>query len=220
MSNYKILFNLKVLKNILSTVVDSFLILYFFDVSRSNILPLGIYKLVAVSAIFVVMFFTRNFCKSKHRLYLMRIGIVLNFLYFLTIIILKNKVINYIYLVGVLYGLEEGFYYSVYNNIESDGVTNKERPRFNGMYTAVKSILSIIFPLVYGVLIYKTGFLNSLIVVLIMIFLQIFFSYFFKDNNISKTNKTDLKQYVKIIKENKVIMQVYKNKFFSGLTYS
>ena len=125
MNNYKVLFSLRILKNILNTFVDSFLVLYFLDVSDRNIVPLGIYKLVAVIAIYSVIFLTRNLAKSKNRANLMRIGIVLDFVYFLTIILLKDNVVNYIYLVGLLYGLEEGFYYSVYNILESDGITNE-----------------------------------------------------------------------------------------------
>lgn len=155
MSNYKAIFNLKVLKKILKKFVDSFLVLYFLDVSEKNILPLGIYKLVAIFAIYGVMYFTKNLCKSKHRIYLMRIGIILNFIYFLTIILLRERVVDYIYLVGLIYGLEEGFYYSVYNTIQSDIISNEERAKFSGNYTAVESILSIIFPLIFGSIIYK-----------------------------------------------------------------
>lgn len=85
----------------------------------------------------------------------MRIGIILDFVYFLTIILLKDKIVDYMYFVGLLYGLEEGFYYSVYNMLESDGITNEERAKFNGSYTAVQSILAIIFPLIFGSLILK-----------------------------------------------------------------
>lgn len=220
MSNYKVLFSLKVLKRVLTHFVDIFLTLYFLEVSASNILPLGIYKLVAVVAIFAVMFFTRNYCKSKHRVNLIRTGIILNFIYFLTIILLKEKVVDYIYLVGLLYGLEEGFYYSVYNNIESDAITNEERPKFSGLNKSVDSILSIIFPLVFGTLIYAAGFIKSLIIVLIFVTIQIILSFFIKDKNIPKSSKTDLKTFRKIVKENKIIKQMYKNRFLSGLTYS
>ncbi|MCI8833481.1 MAG: MFS transporter, partial [Clostridia bacterium] len=162
MNNYKVLFSLRTLKNILTNFVDSFLVLYFLDISDRNIIPLGIYKLVAIIAIYSVIFVTRNFSKSKNRANLMRIGIVLDFVYFLTIILLRDKIVDYIYLVGLLYGLEEGFYYSVYNILESDGITNEERAKFAGTCTAIESILSIIFPLIFGSLIYATGFLKSL----------------------------------------------------------
>lgn len=220
MSNYKVLFVLRVLKNIISSFVDSFLVLYFLDVSDSNILPLGIYKLVAIIAIYSVIFLARNFAKSKHRANLMRIGIVLDFVYFLTIILLKDKVVDYIYLVGLLYGLEEGFYYSVYNILESDGITNEERAKFAGTYTATESILSILFPLIFGSLIYATGFLKSLIVVFIIVIIRIILSFKYKDTNIPKGNKTNMKEYFELTKKDKKFKQMYIVEFLNALVYS
>lgn len=220
MSNYKVLFGLRILKNILTTFVDSFFVLYFLDVSDSNILPLGIYKLIAVIAIYSVIFLVRNFAKSKHRINLMRIGIILDFVYFLTIILLKDKIVDYMYLVGLLYGLEEGFYYSVYNMLESDGISNEERAKFSGSYTSTQSILSIIFPLIFGSLIYATGFIKSLIIVLIIVTIRIVLSFIFKDNNIPKSNKTNMKEYFELTNSDKKFKQLYKVQLYNGITYS
>ena len=220
MNNYKVLFSLRILKDVLISFIDSFLVLYFLDVSANNILPLGIYKLVAVCAIYIVIFSVRNFCKSKHRVNLMRIGIVIDFIYFLIIIILRERVVDYIYLVGLLYGLEEGFYYSVYNMLESDGVTNSERAKYTGTYTATKSILSIVFPLVFGSLIYTTGFIKTLLIILVIIVLRIILSFMFKDKNIPKGSKVNIKKYKDIVKEKPQIKQAYNMSFFSGLTFS
>ncbi len=71
MNNYKVLFCLRILKSILTTFVDSFLVLYFLELSDSNILPLGIYKLVAMTFVFGTIFCVRNIAKSKHRVNLM-----------------------------------------------------------------------------------------------------------------------------------------------------
>ena len=91
LDNYKILFILRLLKSILSNFVEVFLVLYFLTVSNNNILPLGIYKLVDVIAIYGVIFGLRNYCKSEGRIVFLRIGIILYFIYFLTIILLKEK---------------------------------------------------------------------------------------------------------------------------------
>ena len=220
MNNYKILFSLRVLKNIITNFVDIFLVLYFLDISDSNIIPLGIYKLVAILAIYIVMFFTRNFSKSKNRVNLMRIGILLDFIYFLTIILLRDKVVNYIYLVGLLYGLEEGFYYSVYNIIESDGITNEERAKFTGTYTSVEAILSIIFPIIFGSIIYANGFAKGLAVVFILVLLRIILSFVYEDKNIPKSNKTNMRKYFKLTKDDKRFKQMYKVEFLNGIVYS
>lgn len=220
MSSYKTLFSLRILKNILANFVDSFLVLYFLDVSDRNILPLGIYKLVAVIAIYSVIFFTRNFAKTEKRANLMRIGIILDFVYFLTIILLKDKIVNYIYLVGLLYGLEEGFYYSIYNILESEGITNEERAKFAGTYTAVQSILSILFPLIFGSLIYQAGFLKTLVVVLIIVGLRMVLSFIYQDQNIPKSNKTNMKKFFTLTHSDKKFKQMYQVTFLNGILYS
>lgn len=146
----------------------------------------------------------------------MRIGIVLYFIYFLT----KEQVVNYIYLIGLLYGLEEGFYYYVYNTVESDGIENKDREKYLGTYNAWKNIVSIIFPLFFGGLIEKSGFINTIIVVLIIVALQIILSIVLRDNNISKESKTNLKEFNGVIKEHPKLKSIIRTNICSGLTYS
>ena len=209
LDNYKVLFLLRVLKSIITNFVDVFLVLYFLDVSDSNILPLGIYKLVAVITIYLVIFLNRNFLRSKNRTNLLRIGIIFDL-----------KVVSYIYLIGLLYGLEEGFYYSVYNTIESDGVPNYRRAKFTGTYVAVKSVLSIIFPLIFGSLIYKTGFIKAFLIVLFIVIIRLILSFIFKDENIPKNKKTNMKKFLELTINDKKFKEMYLVEFLTGLTYS
>lgn len=218
--NYKVLFSLRLLKSILTNFVDVFLVLYFINISNNNILPLGIYKLVAMITVWLVIFLSRNYCKSKNRAWLMRTGIVMYFIYFLAIILLKEQVVNYIYLIGLLYGLEEGFYYSVYNTIESDGIENKDREKYLGTYNGCKNIVSIIFPLFFGSLIQNSGFINTIIFVLIIVALEILLSIILKDNNILKGNKTNLKEFKEVMKEYPQLKSIIRTNICSGLTYS
>lgn len=218
--NYKVLFSLRLLKSILTNFVDVFLVLYFINISNNNILPLGIYKLVAMINVWLVIFLSRNYCKSKNRAWLMRTGIVMYFIYFLAIILLKEQVVNYIYLIGLLYGLEEGFYYSVYNTIESDGIENKDREKYLGTYNGCKNIVSIIFPLFFGSLIQNSGFINTIIFVLIIVALEILLSIILKDNNIPKGNKTNLKEFKEVMKEYPQLKSIIRTNICSGLTYS
>ncbi len=104
--------------------------------------------------------------------------------------------------------------------LESDGVKNCQRAKFQGSYTATKAILSIVFPLIFGSLIYTTGFLKSLIIVLIIILLRIVLSFMFKDENVPKGKKADLKKYFELTKKDKRFKQLYKVEFFNGMLYS
>ena len=219
-SNYNILYSLKIFKSILSTFLDTFLVLYFFQLSDSNILPIGIYKLISVITIWLVIFLLRNICKSKHRINLLRIGIILNFLYFFALLILREKVVDYIYLVGILYGLEEGFYYSVYNMIESDGITNDERQKFVGSTHALSNVLAILLPTFFGYIMMKNGFVNSLIIFIILIVVQMILSYLYEDVNLPKYNKVNFKNFKKICDCDKRLNFIFKMKFYEGIVYS
>lgn len=220
MSSYKVLFILRILKNVLTGFVESFFVLYFLDVSDNNILPLGIYKFIAVTAIYGAIFFVRNLAKSKYRVHLMRVGIFLDLAYFCTIILLKNRLVDYIYIVGVLYGLEEGIYYSVYNMIESDEITNEERAKFTGTYTAVQAVLSIAFPLVFGSLIYANGFIKSLALVVAIVLIRIFFSLYLKPKGIPKEKKTNIKKYLQRTETIPLFKQLYITEFFYGVIFT
>lgn len=220
MNNYKILFSLRILKSVLNNFIDIFLVLYFLTVSGANILPLGIYKLVAMVTVYLVMFLLRNKCKMKNRIIFLRIGIILYFIYFLTIILLKEKVTDYIYIIGIIYGLEEGFYYSVYNTIESDGVENKDRAKYTGSYTALKNVIFVIFPLIFGGLIKKTGFIVATIFALLIVIIEIILSNILQDKNIPKISKTNFKEFDKITSKYKEFKYLMFSKICSGLTYS
>lgn len=220
MSSYKVLFILRILKNVLTGFVESFFVLYFLDVSDNNILPLGIYKLVAVTAIYGAIFLTRNLAKSKYRVHLMRVGILLDLAYFCTIIFLKERLVDYIYIVGVLYGLEEGIYYSVYNMIESNEITNEERAEFTGTYTAVQAVLSIAFPLVFGNLIYTNGFIKSLALVVAIVLIRIFFSLYLKPKETPKEKKTNIKEYLQRTKSIPSFKQLYITEFLYGIIFT
>lgn len=220
MNTYKILFALRILKNILTSFIDSFLVLYFFTISDNNILPLGIYKLAAVTAIYAAIFLTRNFAKSRYRILLLRIGILLDLLYFCTIIFLKDRIVDYICLAGILYGLEEGIYYSVYNMIESDEITNEERAGFTGSFTAVQAVLAIIFPLIFGSLMYASGFIKSLAVVVVIVLIRIGLSLYLKPKHIPKAKKTNMKDYFRLTKGDFIFTQLYRTEFLYGIIYA
>lgn len=220
MSSYKVLFVLRILKNVLTGFVESFFVLYFLDVSDNNILPLGLYKLVAIAAIYGAIFFTRNLAKSKYRIHLLRVGILLDLAYFCAIVLLKNRLVDHIYLVGVLYGLEEGIYYSVYNMVESDEITNEERAGFTGAYTAVQAVLSIAFPLVFGSLIHANGFIKSMALVVAIVLVRIFFSMYLKPKRIPREKKTNIREYLHRTRGNPLFKQLYITQFFYGLIFT
>lgn len=219
MDNYKSLFSLKVLKYITNIFIDSFFILYFMTLSNNNIVTIGLYYLVAYTTIILTIFILKNICYTSKRIHLLRIEIIIRLVFFLLILTLKNNLINHIYLVAIIFGLGEGFYYSICNNYEATMIDNKDRPKFLGAFTAVYNILGILIPLLFGFLINDNGYANTSIIIVILVILQIIFSHTFKDIKIKEKKKTDLPSYIDKYKKDKLLQQMFKNNTLDGIIF-
>ncbi|MDO4611957.1 MAG: MFS transporter [Candidatus Saccharibacteria bacterium] len=218
--NYQVLFYLNLLKGVIDLFIDSFLVLYLLTLSDGNILPLGIYKIISMVMLFIPFYLLRNVCKTKKRGMLLKIGICLNLLFFLVIILLREQIVDYIYVIGVLYGIKEGVYYSVINVYESDGVSNAERARFQGNTVALKAILAVSFSMFFGSLIALAGFLESFLVILGIVVVMVVLALLFRDKAVPRTHKVQFGKFSKVVLKNKNIRQIYKISFLLGLTYS
>ena len=68
--------------------------------------------------------------KKNNKVPYFRIGISLQALYISLIMLLKENIINYIILVGMLKGLADGFYYFPKNILNTEKITNDTRQLF------------------------------------------------------------------------------------------
>ena len=219
-SNYKTITLLRVLKSVIDLFIDTFFVMYFLNLSNNNIIPLAVFYLIVYATVYITIFSVKNFCKRKKRVNLLRIGILLNFVYFLIIFLLRENMVHFSWLIAIIYGLEEGFYYSVYNNFESSGIKNGERKKYLGIICVLKSILSIIIPLIFGSVMSVQGFEKCLIIVLVLVAFQIILSFIYKDEIVNEQKRTDFKSFVDLVGKNEKIKTVYKMYMFNGIIYS
>lgn len=217
--NYKTLFSLKTLKYITNIFTESFFILYFMSLSNNNIISIGLYYLIMYTVVMITIYMLKNLCYSNKRIWLLRTGILLRFLFFILILTLKNNVINYIYVLAFIYGLGEGFYYAIYNNLEAISIDNKDRPKFIGTFTAVYNIVGIIIPLLLGYLININGFANTSFLIIIMVILQLIFSHVFKDKKMNSNKKADIPSYINHCKKDILLQQMFKDNLLVGVIY-
>lgn len=220
MSNYKTLFLMRLLKSLIDSFVDTFLVLYFLEVSNDNIITLGSYQLVYVAVVYLIIYACRNFAKTRHRITLMRIAMILDILFFVSIMILKGEIANYAYFVGLLRGLEEGFYYSVFNMVENDGISNTERNRYVGSYLAVSSLAAIAFPAIFGSIIQSNGFIPTLSIILAIVGVRLLLSFVFRDTNLPRIKHADLKKYRELTHKDRRFYWMNLAHFFDGITFS
>ena len=135
---------------IISIFLDTFLAAYFYKISSQNVFYLSIYNIIGWSIATIGAFLVANIIKRKNKVKLYRFGILVKSLYIFIIMILGNKIVDYVYIIGVMYGTSIATTGFPYNMIESENISNKERSKYIGFSSVATEIISLVMPTVLG----------------------------------------------------------------------
>ncbi len=221
-TNYNVLFMLRTTEKVAALFTNIFVSMYFLDISDGNILNLSLFHIAHCSFIFIIMFLCRNILKSKYRRYMIYIGKVFQLLYLFLFVFLKEGIVNYSLLVGTVLGLSEGTYFGAYNIWETEGISYENRKGFLGRYNIVKGIISIIFPICSGWIIYRFGFSASAVIVIFATVISIMSGFFYSDtiNDTIKTKVFNLLSFLSSARNEKRFKDLVLAQVGNGLTYS
>ena len=87
----------------------------FISTSTYSILNIAIYYIFTYATMALSTLVVAALAEKRNRIKIFRIGIILNFIYILIIILLKEKIINYLPIISILYGISASCYYFPYN---------------------------------------------------------------------------------------------------------
>lgn len=207
------------LRNAVNVYFGQFLVFYFFTVANYDIKPIATYYIFEYLFLGIGFYFIRHAMKSNNRLTYYRIGIALQALYLSLVMILKENIIHFAPLVGLIYGLSEGFYYFPHNLMESTLIKNEERKKFNGFIQTINNLTSIVLPLIVGYFLMYFSYVEIAKVVFFLMLIIFALSYGFSDEEF-QPNKSNLAGFWNLIKKDKVLQQRYLANFLAGLTFS
>ena len=208
---------INIIRNIVSIYFDTFFAIYFFNLTNYEILPLAKYYLVVYTFLFLSFWILRYNQTIKHKIYYYRIGISLMALYLTLIMLLKENIVNHLYLVAILKGLSEGFYYYPRNILNSSKITNDERQKYDGVINAINQVSSIIIPLLLGVLLTFYTYVQIGKVIFGLMIVIFILSYFVKDDSKNSSRIKPLAFYREIRKK-KLVRQALTVRFLQGFT--
>ncbi|WP_432402032.1 MFS transporter [Wukongibacter sp. M2B1] len=84
--------------------------------------------------------------KRKNGILSLRLGIGFFILFFMSILLLKNDLVKYIYPIGILYGIAAGFYWLAFQVLAFDFTSLNNRDTFNGLNGCICGVASAIAP--------------------------------------------------------------------------
>lgn len=155
--------------------------------------------------------------EKRNRIKIFRIGIILNFIYILIIILLKEKIINYLPIISILYGISARCYYFPYNLFIINKVKNTERTNYMVKLFITISVVGILFPIIFGSIITITNYILTAVIVLFISLIQIILSFFITDNHNGDLEEYNLKKAWLELKKNKQVINCLAGEFFIGM---
>lgn len=202
---------------IISIFLDTFLAAYFYKISEQNIFYLSIYNIVGWIVATIGAFIVGDFIKRKNKVNLYRFGTFVKALYIFIIIIMKEKVVDYVYIIGIMFGLATATTGFPFNMIQSEQVSNEERNKFLGYNSALTEMTGLIVPILLGAYITFSSYEVAAILIFVFAFLKLILSFFIENKNI-QSSRINLKDFWKIIKKDLILKKIYFIEFLKGIT--
>ncbi len=208
-----------VLREIITIFSGPFLTTYFFKISKNSLIDLSIYNILVFLCVGFSGLILGYIIKNKFQIGMFRIGVILNAVYVLEIIILKEKILNYLPFISFLYGTSMITYFYPYNLFLSDKVNNDIRAQYEFERKTIVTIVGILTPIMLGAIITTTNFELTAIIILIVSIIQIVISFFLKPTKYSNVKFTPFRS-LKILLRNKDVKNIIKLDFFKGMSIS
>lgn len=215
-----IIISINAMRKIMSLFIGPFLTAYFIKVSQDSIIDLSIYYIFSYILLALGSFIVAGIIKNKFRIGMFRIGVILNFFYILSIVILKENIVNHLALLSILYGISSSVYWFPYNLFVINKIDNSYRTEYSVKSKNISSIIGIVCPILLGSIITVTNYELTAIIVLFISLIQIALSFFLKPDNESNLSKFDLKNTWKQLKNNEQIRKISIVEFFIGMNVS
>ena len=212
-----IIIAISAMNKVIQLFLGPFLTAYFIKKSQESIVDLSIYNIISYIILGIGSFIIASVIKNKFRIGMFRIGVILNYIYILTIIVLREKIINHLWLIAILFGTSSSAYWFSYNLFAINKIDNKNRTDFTVKTKNISSIIGIIFPIILGSLITVTNYELTAVIVLIISAIQIMLSLMLSPDRETDLPRFNIKKTLKQLKHNKQVIKSYLVEFFIGM---
>ena len=215
-----IIIAINAMKKIMVLFLGPFLTAYFIKTSQESIIDLSIYYIFSYILLAIGSFIVASIIKNKFRIGMFRIGVILNFFYIMSIIILKEDIINYLGFISILYGISSSAYWFPYNLFVINKIDNNYRTEYTAKSKIISSIIGVLCPIILGSIITITNYELTAIIILFISIIQIILSFILTSEKESNLPKFNLNKTWNKLKNNSQIRRMYIVEFFIGMNVS
>lgn len=202
---------------------DTFLISYLFQLTNQDVTIISIYYIIAHLLTGLIFWIGGDVVKSKNKIRVFQLGIILNCIYILVLGLLGENCKDFYVLLGILFGISQGTYWLAAHTLRAILIPFKETKNYYSIQNVIQQIVKIAIPIVIGTSIELASFAKVAIMIFILTLIQLVCSTQLKQK-IENDNSFNLLQYMgkvkKLGEKTKNIIYSYKLSFFSGINES
>lgn len=215
-----IIIAINAMKKIMILFLGPFLTAYFIKTSKESLIDLSLYYVFSYIILAIGSFLVASIIKNKFRIGMFRIGVILNFFYIMFIIILKEKIVDHLGLMSILYGISSSAYWFSYNLFSINKIENIKRTEYTVKSKIVSSTIGIICPILLGTIITATNYELTAVIILFISIIQIILSFMLTPDKENELPKFNLKNTWNNLKDNNQIRKTSLVEFLIGMNVS
>ena len=133
---------------------------------------------------------------------------------------LKEKIIDYLWLISILYGISSSAYWFPYNMFVINKIDNKNRTEYTVKSKNVSATIGILCPIILGSMITVTNYQLTALIILVISLVQIILSFLLTPIEDSKLSKFNLRKTWNNIKNNKQVRKMFLVEYLIGMSIS
>lgn len=202
---------------IINLFLDTFFASYFYKISEQNIYYLSLYHIVGWIVATIGAFAFGDFIKRKNKVNLYRFGTFVKCLFLFMIMLLKEKIVDYVYVIGIMFGLTTATTGFPFNMIASEQISKEERSKYLGYKSVATEMIGLVVPILLGAYITFRSYEVAAVLILLFSLLKLRLSFLIENKNIQNT-KINLREFWKILKKDATLKKLYFIEFFKGMT--
>lgn len=206
------------LNTITNIFITTFLVAYFFKTADQNVWAISAYFMMFYAAVLFLAFLTGNIIKKGYRLFLYRVGIVANFVALALIMILKEKIIDYLPISALLLGSATALKAFTWNLMVSENISRAKMISFRGVLNTIKGGVKILSPVFLGYFLSVDSISKTILFLLLLMLLELFLTIRFRLPKPKRRVKFSLWRYYKRTRKDEIINNLYRMEFCNGLS--
>lgn len=203
------------LKDIIRIFGNLFLSIYFFNITNGNLIEVLKYWLLYSASNLVYRYVICKFINTNNVIKLYRVSLFANLITVSILLVLRENIINYIYIFALLQSFAISLYYATYENITCNINKNNSYKKYFSIDSLLSNLMSTLAPLCLGALIETFSYIVAFGVLLI-ITIGCFVLSLFLNNEKVQCQRIEIFKYLKSIKDKKIYRKTLLQNFFDG----